>query len=298
MNQPNFFIVGAPKCGTTALSDYLREHPQVFVSEPKEPHFFATDFEKYRITKTPAQYQQLFDSRNESAVGEASVFYLYSTEAIPNILRYRPDAKIIVMVRKPQEAIYSFHSQLLYTADEEETDFVTAWRLQSDRAQGRHIPKLCREPALLQYAEVGFFGKQVARLYEIFPKQQIEVILFDDFVQHTKETYERVIQFLEVESDRREDFAVINSNKVHKSRFVGQFAAKPPESLTAVALKAKKILGIEELGIISTLKKFNTQKSKRDPLKPAFKEELTATFQEDIELLGNTIQRDLSHWLT
>ncbi len=156
MTQPNFFIVGAPKSGTTALSDYLRDHPNIFFSEPKEPHYFAQDFEKYRLTKTLEEYLSLFDEStpNHLAIGEGSVFYLFSSVALKKIYEFDPQAKIIVMLRNPVDLVYSFHSQQLFSADEDEQSFEKAWRLQGVRQQGKHIPRKNRNTNFLNYASI------------------------------------------------------------------------------------------------------------------------------------------------
>jgi hypothetical protein len=89
VKRPNFFIVGAPKCGTTSLSEYLRSHPNVFMSSPKEPHFFATDLypRNPEGIDSVAAYLQLFtDARDQhQVVGEASASYMFSDAAIPAI---------------------------------------------------------------------------------------------------------------------------------------------------------------------------------------------------------------------
>lgn len=300
MNQPNFFIVGAPKCGTTALSEYLREHPNVYISDPKEPHYFTFDFEEYRVTKTWTDYSALFDQCNseQTAIGEGSVFYLCSTVALEKIKEYDPQAKIIVMLRNPVDMIYSFHSQLVFTADEDEKDFEQAWRLQKIRQQGQKIPSQCREPFFLQYAEMGKLGKQIERLQTIFPPEQVKIILFEDFVKSTKNVYDQVIEFLSIPNDQRTEFIRINENKSHKMGVVGNFTAKPPALLTNVALKARDMLGIKELGVLDKIRSLNTKVAAREPLSDELKEEMIQEFAPDIEKLAQLINRDLSHWLT
>jgi uncharacterized protein with GYD domain len=124
--RPNFVILGAPKCGTTALSEYLREHPRVFVSRPKEPHYFCDDWDYYYAPgeRTQEHYLHLFDDATDDhlAIGEASVWYLYSTTAARNIAAFDPAMRVIVMVRNPVELVPSLHSQLRYMLDEDEPD--------------------------------------------------------------------------------------------------------------------------------------------------------------------------------
>ncbi len=167
--KPNFFIVGAPKCGTTALYEYLRPHPNIFMPELKEPHFFAKDLGTYPRIKTLEDYTGLFagSTPEHLRVGEASVYYLRSSVAIANIHGFNPDARIIAMFRNPVDMVYSLHSQLLYWSEEIEPDFETAWRLQERRSQGLQLPPHSRGSFLLQYAQVGRFGTQTDRLLSV-----------------------------------------------------------------------------------------------------------------------------------
>jgi hypothetical protein len=148
----------------------------------------------------------------------------------------------------------------------------------------------------LQYAEVGKLGKQIARLLDIFPRQQIEIIWFEDFITSTKQVYDRVLDFLEVPNDDRTNFIRINENKKHKLASLGNFAAKPPTLLTTVAMKAKKAVGIERLNIIDTIRSFNTKVVAREPLSASLRSELSAEFKPDLEKLSRLLNKDLSKW--
>ena len=299
MAKPNFFIIGAPKCGTTALSDYLRNHPNIYFSEPKEPHYFAQDFEKYRLTKTLEEYLSLYDesTSNHIAIGEGSVFYLFSSVALKKIYEFNPQAKIIVMLRNPVDLVYSFHSQLLYSADEKEKNFEKAWQLQELRQQGKQIPPQCREAAFLQYAAMGKLGEQVEQLFTVFPPEQIKIIWFEDFVKSTKEVYDDVINFLGVPEDNRTNFTRINENKTHQLGLVGSFSEKPPAFLSNIVLKAKDILGIERLYILDTIRSLNTRITSREPLTNDLRTELIEEFTDDIKKLSQLLDKDLNHWL-
>ena len=131
--KPNLFIIGAPKCGTTAKAHYLSEHPDVFMCPEKEPHYFNTDL-NYKRGKSDdlEEYLNLFSgATEEKIVGEASVWYLYSKEAVRNILEFNPNAKFIIMVRNPIKMAPSLHQQLFYNGRETEKDFNKAWCLQT-----------------------------------------------------------------------------------------------------------------------------------------------------------------------
>src|SRR6188508_2730201 len=106
---PTFMIAGAPKSGTTALYEYLQTHPQVFVTDPKEPLFFAEDVGWHREIVTREEYDRLFDAARpqHTAIGEASAWYLHSSVALPQIAREFPEVKLIVMLRQPAEMLRS-----------------------------------------------------------------------------------------------------------------------------------------------------------------------------------------------
>jgi hypothetical protein len=298
--RPSFFIVGAPKCGTTALFEYLRPHPDILMPSVKEPHFFATDMGVYPMVRTLEDYLSLFPESSDERLraGEASVYYLRSSEAIPNIHRFDPRAQIIAMFRNPVDMVYSLHSQLLYVAEETVTDFETAWRLQGRRSQGLDLPPTCREPSLVQYAQVGQFGTQTQRLLSIFPREQVKLILYDDFAASPKTVYDEVIDFLRLPPDSRTAFPRINENKRARIAWLRDFSRKPPPTLRSAFRGLKRAVGAE--GIASVKKKIvalNTVRERRPPLSPELRAELVESFRDEVGLLSGILGRDLSHWV-
>jgi hypothetical protein len=297
--KPNFFIVGAPKCGTTALYEYLRPHPAIFMSTIKEPHYFAKDLGGYPRIKTAAEYEEIFaGSAGHRRVGEASVYYLRSEVAIPNIRAFNPDARLIAMFRNPIDMVYSFHSQLLYVAEEDEPDFEKAWRLQERRNRGLDLPPRSRGAFLLQYADLGRFGTQTERLLATFPREQVKLILFDDFAASPQAVYDQVIEFLEIPHDGRTEFPRINDNKRARVDWLRRFARKPPPMLRNAIRGLKQAVGGEGIGAVKKrIVAMNTVKERRPPLTPAFRAELAETFREEVARLGRLLGRDLSHWV-
>jgi hypothetical protein len=298
--RPNFFIVGAPKCGTTALYEYMRHHPNVFMPELKEPHFFSSDLITYHIVKSMEEYQDLFrdSTSRHSRIGEASASYLLSTVAIPTIREFNPDARIIAMFRNPVDMVYSFHSMLLYWSIENVEDFETAWRLQERRSRGLDLPRTCREPFWLQYARIGQFGTQVERLLSTFPREQVKLISYDDFAASPRDVYNDVIDFLDIPRDNRTEFPRINENKKAKVTWMRDFVRNPPPLLRKAFRGLKQAVGKEK---IVTLKnkvlELNTMKGGRPPLSPEFRAELVQTFRQEVTLLSRLWNRDLSHWV-
>ncbi len=297
--KPNFFIVGAPKCGTTALYEYLRPHPDIFMPTVKEPHFFAKDLGSYPFIKTLDEYTRLFAHSGDAhmRVGEASVYYLRSSTAIANIHEYNPDAKLIAMFRNPVEMVHALHSQLLYVAEENERDFETAWRMQAQRRQGIGLPPASRGAFLVQYAEVGQFGTQTSRLLSIFPPEQVKLILYDDFAASPKQVYDEVLRFLDLPADLRTDFPRINESKRARLAWFRDFYRKPPPPLRAAFRTLKRALGAGGISAVTKrIVELNTVRERREPLSPAFRAELVAAFRDEVALLSRLLHRDLSHW--
>ena len=179
MKRPNFFIVGAPKSGTTALYEYLLGHPNVFMPRLKEPHYFACDrSETISFVRSFKEYLDLFKDATDTqlAIGEASTSYLYLKTPIRRIFDFDPNAKLIAMVRNPIEVSYAYHGWMILAFNEDERDFEKAWQLQNARKKGAHIPRICHEPFWLQYADVAKVGEQIEWLLSCFALDQVKII--------------------------------------------------------------------------------------------------------------------------
>lgn len=295
---PNLFLIGAPKCGTSALSQYLGEHPDIFMSTPKEPNFFNTQFSpKYRTVTEAGKYLNdcFYGAKDSEVVGEATVWYLYDEEAIPQILAFQPQARFIAMVRNPIDLAHALHATELFTGHEDIEDFEAAWRLQAERRAGKHIPPGCSEPEVLQYGAIAQLGKQVQRFFQRVPSDQRHVIVFEDFTGNTKLAYEEVLQFLNVPGDNRDHFPVYNANRKYRNQQFSKLIHQLGRKTNIGPLKRK--LGIPpSMSITRWLKQLNTKQDKRETLSTSFIEELKQYFREDIALLSELLDRDLTHW--
>lgn len=299
--RPDFFIIGAPKSGTTAMCEYLRGHPHVCLSEPKEPHHFATDLLGFCPGLTDEEYLRRYFShcsKESGAVGDGSVFHLFSRVAVENILDFEPDARFIVMVRNPVDVAHAFHRQLLYNYSEDVKDFESAWRMQDRRRSGERIPDTCREPRLLQYREVAALGSQLERLLTRVPADQVHVVLFDDFVEETRSTYEEALRFLGLAYDGRTEFPRVNPSHEHTLWWLARWTQRPPRWLVRWGQRVKGWVGIERWGIVRKLRRLNKRTRERAPLRPEFHARLVEDFRLEVEKLESILDRDLSDWRT
>ncbi len=297
---PNFFIVGAPKSGTTALSVFLSEHPQIFFSDPKEPEYFAKDLKKpqnWLCGNDFDEYQKLFESANEKhlVVGEGSVMYMFSKTAIREIYNFNPEAKLIIIVRNPLDLAYSFHEHLRFDFEEDQGDFAKAWALQEKRKKGLNLPKNIRNPSYLQYGEVAMLGNQVEKVFNIFPSNQIKIIVYDDFIKSNRKEYLKVLKFLGVQDDNRKEFNRYNERLNHKWRGLSVFRRKLPKGMQnfirVLNENLTKLPYGERIGFT------NRTKINRKPLPQSLKREMSDFFRDDVKKLSKIINRDLNYWL-
>lgn len=299
MSKVDFFIAGAPKCGTSSLGQYLNRRQDVYMSNPKEPHYFALDFPKYRQTSSLETYNSLFDNIGfGQLVGEASVFYLYSEKAIQLIHDYNEKAKIIIMLRKPADLVYSLHSQLLFTHDEDVTDFREAWNLCADRRENRKVPPQCREPKLLLYDEIAGFKVQIERLLGVFPRESICFVFFQDFADNTAEEYRRVCRFLNLPEDREDNFPVINKNRRHRSWLTSRLLYKESRRLRRPVNWIKRVIGVEKFGVLTRLRQLERKYEERPPLEKNFQEMISEHYETDVAFVEKLLDRNLSTWRT
>lgn len=294
MKKPNFFIIGAPKCGTTSLAKWLGVHPNIYVSKIKEPHYFYTDGSSKFITIHGWEdYIRLFnDATSEHyAIGEASVFYLFSKEAVKNILSQFPDAKFIVLLRNPVEMAASLHWQEVYSENEHIIDFEKAWEVQEMRVQGKMITAKCKEPRHLVYGEVCKLGDQMERLLAEVTQKNIHILFLEDVVSDPQIAYVNVLRFLEIDDSFVTDFNPENTSK--SVRF----------GLLRKLLKAsgsfKKLIRIQHsTGLLAPICKFNTSSGTKPAVSNDFKAKLQCYFRTDIEKLELITGRKLSHWIS
>lgn len=295
---PNFLIIGAAKCGTTALYYYLQQHPQIFMSLVKEPSFFALegrsldyqgpgDAEACREgTVDLASYQALFqDVRDEKAIGEASTTYISTPGAAERIHHYIPDVKLIALLRDPVSRAYSNFTHMRRDGREPLNDFETAMQDEARRVAANWEP-------IWQYRERGFYGAQLQKYYDIFGRDRIQVHLASDLKQQPLDVVKKVFQFLEVDDTFVPDVSQThNESGVPRSRALHNVLTRQNplksvvKSFLPPASRRKLAAKLEENNL------------KKVPLPPEVRARVQEIYRDDILHLQNLIGRDLSAWL-
>jgi hypothetical protein len=300
MIGPNLFIVGAPKCGTTALATYLGSHPDVFVADT-ELSYFGNDLD-FR-TESGAPWHIQWDDYLEWFAGheharyrcDRSVFYLYSQCAAREIHHYHPASRIIVMLRDPVDQMYSEHSEMVFQGEEDLTDFASGLAAEEDRSHGRRIPRGCRHPFALLYRSLARYGDQLERYLDVFSPEQIHVVVHDDFVSDRVGTYRRVLEFLDVDPSHRPEMAVVNGNKVVRSPALRTALRRGSPGLR----RAGRLFvpsASARAGLRRRLHAMNVVERPRPALDQALRQALRAEFEPEVRRLESVLGRRLLTW--
>ena len=236
--KPNLFIVGQPKSGTTALHQFLGQHPEIYMSSIKEPHFFCSDFhlesdrfygkQRFFDIRTESAYLQLFAKAEGAKIaGESSTNYLYSQVAAEKIYNFNPDAKIIIILREPAKFLYSLHSHYVKFTEENEPDFLTALAKESDRLGEKDISRRVTSPSYLYYSQRVQYDRQVKRYCDRFNREQIKVVIFEEFKAENQRLYREILEFLGVDPSFTPEYDAVNVNKEVKFKAINNLVNSP-----------------------------------------------------------------------
>ena len=189
---PNFFIVGADKAGTSSLYAYLNEIPGIFMSRYKEPNYFSSktfgDNHHLRPFRDKKKYLDLFKNvKDEKIVGEASPSYLADQDAPKLIHEVSPEAKILISLRDPVERVYS-HYLMLNRLGEIKSHFDKLLQISLDDNRNKNEDPL--------WLDRGLYYENVTRYISIFGKEQVKIIIFEDFVKDPQSTIKEILNFL------------------------------------------------------------------------------------------------------
>jgi hypothetical protein len=303
---PELFIVGHQKSGTTALWETLRRHPQVFLPRVKEPRYFAFDLRSpiqepsvgYR--QTLQGYLNLFAGASpQQLIGEASPQYLRSRVAAREIAKLSPHARIIAILREPASFLHSFHMQLVHNHIEPERDLRRALALEPQRRAGRRIPRRCHHPQDLLYSDHVRYVEQLRRFHDAFAREQVLVLIYDDFRADNEATVRAVLRFLSlddtlaIEPAEVEPVKAVRSPSMHRLRGVLGGAARNPAAAGPVSRALVRLLPARvRRGAPAALLRRAAYTSER-PRDEQLMLELRRRFAGEVAALSDYLERDL-----
>ena len=281
--EPNFFIVGGSKCGTTNISYYLDLHQDVFISELNEPYYFckwdmSNEIRKSMITDEK-KYLKLFESaKTQKMIGEATPSYLHSPNSARMIKERFPESKIIISVRNPIERAYSG-----YLSNELRVNNNQTFRAMIDEHK-----KLIDEQKFFIYniLEPGFYSKHIRRFQDKFGKEKIKIIIFEEYIKKTEETIESILDFLGL--DNRIDFVEQPKmgyrkpkNRFGKIAFENNFVRKMATTLIPTVTRQK-------IG-----EKFLLEETKKPPMQDDDRQFLKNLYEQDVRDLTSLLDKEL-----
>ena len=290
MSWPNFLIIGAQKAGTSSLYEYLREHPQVYMSPTKEPGYFKfggarSDWVLPEDVIDRDEYLRLFDGvRDEIAVGEASTGYLNHPMAPSRIREAVPDAKLIAVLRNPVDRAFSAYSMRV-ASGEEARSFPDAIAPELDPDTVRSTK------GQWKYLRNGFYGRYLTRYFDLFPAHQLRIFLYEDLSRDPRQLVCEVFDFLAVDPSFVPDLATHHNTSSYtvKSASLDKVVRRfPGKDL------ARRVVPTEVwVGARRSVRRRNS----RIPEFPAeVRRRLVDFFRDDILLTEQLIARDLSAW--
>src|SRR3954447_1442417 len=302
MSLPDFLLIGAPKAGTTALHVALSEHPQIFMSSPKEPKYFLTDDGVRPVARggpgdaqtirqqlwRRADYEALFASAPSGTLrGQSTTLYLQDRDAHRRIAAALPHARLVAVLRDPVDRAHSNWTHLRSAGLEPESDFLAACALEARRARDGWAP-------FWRYLRIGRYGEQVEHLFSVFPRSQVLTVFYRDLREQPGLTLDLVCRFLGIDTGVLTDVPAANvtvespnglvngtlSRLLRHGATLGQWV--PHQVRQAVSGPAVRLL--------------QRQQRHRLPLRPEHRATLIPHFESDIRRLESLLDVDLPHW--
>jgi len=298
---PNLFLVGSGKCGTTTLYDYLSQHPDVFMSIPKEPAYFCKDFhkesdefhkkQKFFFFRNKQDYLKLFSSaKTQKIIGEASTLYFPSKVAAKNIFEFNPDAKIIILIREPVDLLYSVHGEYVLRFRENINDFFKALAAERQRRNGENIPKMVPTPSLLFYSDKVKFSSHIKRYLDLFDRKQVKILIYEEFRENNVKVFRDVLRFIGLDNHINIDLRSHRSARKIRSNLLIKLL-----SSSYISQIPKKIIkGKNYFKLRSSFYKLIAKKEPRPQLPPKIRKELMEKYKEEVEKTERLINKDLS----
>jgi len=283
------------------MDHYLSTHPDIFVAR-KEMHFFGADLSfgtQFYRRDEPAYLAEFEHHAGRRRAGETSVWYLYSQHAAAEIKAFSPDARIVIMLREPTQMLYSLYYTFLWDGNENIPTFEEALAAEEDRRVGRRLGRQTYFAQGLVYRDAIRYTAQVKRYFDIFGRDNVRVIIYDDFATNTAAVYRDTLSFLGADPAAGElDFRVANANQFVKNRFVrallndrlvrsGVLAVRP-------LLPRAVFSGMQKID--ARIRRLNSRTGGRPVLSSETRWKLKREFAPEVERLSELLDRDLTSW--
>lgn len=304
MAFPHFFLIGAPKAGTSALHAALTQHPQLYLSPVKEPKYFMCDGAPPDLARQRGpgdahsaqewvwrrdRYEDLFAAAPVGSLrGESTPFYLYDRDAHRRIAQRVPDARLVAIVRDPVDRAYSNWMHLWSDGLEPVGDFAEAWMREDERVAAGYAP-------MWHFRRLGLYGEQLTDLRTVFDRSQVHVLRYRDLVDQPETALAGICEFLGVEP-----IALAPPAPENVKPFVADTAWN---RLLAQAVRAGAVAGASvrpqawRQASRPLLAALHSGGANRPVLDPELRLSLVASFVDDIAVLESVTGESYQDWL-
>ena len=277
------------------MNHYLRQHPEIFITEKKELHFFGKDL-GFKHDRSESSYQDAFSTWDlEKVGGEASVWYLYSKTAAREIFEFNPEMKIIVMIRNPADMVHAQHGQAMFVGRETITDFESALDAEQGRKSGQIPTHRLSPKEVFFYSQIARYTEQIQRFIDVFGREKVHIIVFDDLKLGVQSVYAKTLKFLNVDPSFLADLTPRNQNRKFKNKKLHYLVNNPNPKFKRLV---QSIFPDSIWRKTKTrLQKVNTIRAPRDKMTSDIRRRLIEMYQDEVQSIGSFLGRDLSSWL-
>ncbi len=296
-SAPNLFVIGAQRAGSTSMWRYLRAHPEIYMSEVKEPGFLCFDGGRpvfshvgdptfYDQIVTDSQdYLKLFEAGSEARYrGESSSFYLYFEESRRTLAERYPDARLVVILRDPVDRAWSSYVYLRRLGGETLDDFGKALAAEPTRIEQNYEP-------LFHYAAASRYLDQLTALFEHFDRSQVHIMTLEHLQSDPAGAMAQLFRFLGIDPDA-DVGADIQHNSAARSRFPMVDKVLSPGFLPqSLADRIPRDLKDRAVAI-----RERSRRTSYDVMPDAYRGKLLADIQTDYDKLGSIAGIDLGQW--
>lgn len=265
------------------------------MSTPKEPQFFAEDIlgHQRNVTSLPAYMECFAGANGRKWVGEASTAYLGSARAAGEIKAFSPSARITIMLRNPVDVMYAQHSERYFSQMEHIRDFEAAVDSHEER-KWRSGPFNGQKVIRLSYRELSRYAEAVARYFDTFGRENVHVIIFDDFRSDVSAAFSELLRFLDLSPAAKAEYEIVNENRRARNAALQRFVNDPPKS--ARSLFRRVVPRSLRDAMVRAVSKLNVVDGPRAPMNRVLRTRLQEECKPDVEALSRLLNRDLLHW--
>lgn len=298
MTLPELYLIGAPKSGTTSLARWLSAHSDVYFSVPKEPFYWASDYPRLRSHygfHTQKAYAALFDGEAARAAkwrAEGSTVYLYSEVAMRDIAAAVPQARFVLALRDPVDLVVSVHRTQLVALNEDEPDFIRAWRRCLAGGRPGTDPL---DLKLVDYPRIGALGRAVERALQVVSRERLHIVTLDEMSRDPVRVWRSLTAFLDIDPAREPAFVTHNaSGKMYRYPSLRRVTHRPPSGLEGPIRRLRQWSRTTSLLPVARVKQRMWRPESRPEISRAEREEVTEFFSRDVRLLSDLLGLDVS----